>query len=70
MRTKFKFHALSKIFKDSSDRAKKYGMKAEFIMSYKAARRIKRLLVTPQTFGYNNLPIDLSCYIALDEWDL
>ena len=57
MRTKFKFHALSKIFKDSSDRAKKYGMKAEFIMSYKAARRRNHL-------------IDTACYIALDEWDL
>jgi len=57
MRTKGYFPVLKKLFKRSSDHAREYGMKAEFIWSYKAARR-------------RNHPIDVSCYIALDEWDL
>ncbi len=56
-----------KIFKESSDHARKYGLKAEFIWSYKKARRTKRLLVNAQTFGYWRIPIDESCYIALEE---
>ena len=61
------FPRLKKIFKESSDHARKCGLKAEFIWSYKKARRTKRLLVNAQTFGYWRIPIDESCYIALEE---
>ena len=64
------FPALKKIFKESSDHARKYGLKAEFIWSYKKARRTKRLLVNSHAFGYWRIPIDESCYIALGEWDI
>ena len=66
----FYFPVVKKIFKESSDHSRKYGLKAEFIWSYKRARRTKRLLVTSQTFGYWGIPIDESCYIALCEWDI
>jgi len=70
MKTKFKYQAVRMIFKESLDCAKDYGLKAEFILSYKQARRTKELLVTPRGFVYLKTAIHQACYIALDEWDI